>query len=93
MNGPLGCVHLLVIVSALRCMPARRSELARFQLGPPQSPLTFQPCLQLAKVAPLFCEVASLMVLQALRKAFSVTGLLINACSFAPALRDGPDGV
>jgi hypothetical protein len=78
-------MHLLVLGSVLRCMPACRSELARFQLGPSQSPLTFQPCLQLAKVAPLFCEVASLMALQALRKAFCVTGLLIN--SRFPALR------
>jgi hypothetical protein len=78
-------------VSALRCVPACRSELARFQLSPPQSPLTFQPCLQLAKVAPVFCEVASLMALQALRKVFCVSGFLINAC--APTLRQGPYGV
>jgi len=86
-------MHLLVLGSVLRCMPACRSELARFQLGPPQSPLTFQPCLQRAKVAPLLCEVASLVVLQALRKASCITGLLINASSFAPALRQSPDSV
>jgi hypothetical protein len=82
-----------VIVSVLRCMPAGRSELARFQPCPPRSPLAFQPCLQLAKVAPLFCEVESLMVLQTLRKAFCITGVLINARSFAPALRQSPDSV
>ncbi len=88
-----GGIYLLVLGSVLRCMPARRSELARFQLGPSQPPLTFQPCLQLAKVAPLFCEVASLMALQALRKAFCVTGFIIDARSFAPALRESPDSV
>jgi hypothetical protein len=86
-------MHLLVLVSVLGCMPARRSELARFQLGPPQSSLTFQPCLQLAKVAPVLCEVASLMVLEALRKTFCITGLLIDARSFAAALHESPYGV
>ena len=33
------------------------------------------------------------MVLQTLRKAFCITGLLINARSFAPALRQSPDSV
>jgi hypothetical protein len=91
MSGLSGCMHLLVLVSALRCTPACRSELARFQLCPPQSPLMFQPRLMLAKVAPFLGEVASLMVLQALRKAFCVTGLLINARFLA--LRRRPDGV
>jgi len=88
-----GCMHLLVLGSVLRSMPACGSELARFRLSPSQSPLTFQSCLQLAKVAPLFCEVASLMVLQALGKAFCVTGPLIGACSLAPALRQSSYGV
>jgi hypothetical protein len=41
----------------------------------------------------MFCEVASLMVFKALRKPLCVTVLLINACSFVPALCLSPDSL
>jgi hypothetical protein len=82
-----------VFLNALRGTPACRSKLAGFQFSLPQAPLMFQPYLMLAKVAPLFCEVASLMVLQALRKALCVTGLLIKVFPLAPALRQSPNRV
>ena len=83
----------LVLGCVLRCMPARRSELAGFHLGLPQAPLTFQPQLHLAEFKPFFCEVASLMVLQAFRKAFCVTRTPVDASFPALTLGKSPDGV
>jgi len=74
-------------------MPARRSELAGFHPGLPQAPLTFQPQLRLTEFTPLFCEVASLMVLQTLRKVFCVTRVPVDASFLAFTLRKSPDGV
>jgi hypothetical protein len=83
----------LVLGNVLRCMPARRSELVGFHLGLPQAPLTFQPQLHLAEFKPFFCEVASLMVLQAFRKAFCVTRIPVDASFSAPTLGKSPDEV
>ena len=80
-RGISSCMRLLVPGSVLRCVPACRCELAGFYLSLPQLPLTFQPELQFTELPPLFCEVASLMVLQALRKALCVSGLLADPSS------------
>jgi hypothetical protein len=89
----LGCMRLLVLGSVLRRMPAGRSELAGFNPGLPQAALTFQPLLHLAELTPLFCEMASLMALQALRKAFRVLCIPAGVCVLGFALRVSPDGV
>ena len=86
-------MRLLVLGSMLRGTPARRGELAGFHPGLPQSPLTFQPQLHLAEFTPLFCEVPSLMALQALSKAFCVTRVPFDACFLALSLWESPDGV
>ena len=77
----------------LRCMPAGRSELAGFDPGLPQAPLAVQPQLHFTKFMPLFREVASLMALQALRKAFCVTRVFVDGCFLVLTLRVRPDGV
>ena len=86
-------MRLLAPGSVLRRMPARRSELAGFNLGLPQAALTFQPLLRLAELAPLFCEMASLMALQALRKVLCVPCIAADVCILGFALRVSPDGV
>jgi hypothetical protein len=91
--GLSGCMRLFVLGSVLRRMPARRGELAGFNLSLPQAALTFQPLLHLAELTPLFCEMASLMALQALRKAFCVPCIPADVCVLGFALRVSPDGV
>ena len=74
-------------------MSARRGELAGFNPGLPQAALTFQPLLRLAELPPLFCEMTSLMALQALRKVFCVPCIPANVCVLDFALRVSPDRV
>jgi len=76
----------------LRRTPARRSELAGFNPGLPQAALTFQPLLRLAELTPLFCEMASLMALQAFRKVFCVPCIPADV-RVGFALHVSPDGV
>ena len=86
-------MRLLVLGSVLRRMPARRSELAGFNLSLPQAALIFQPLLHLAELTPLFCEMASLMAFQALREAFCVPCIPADVCVLGFALRVSPDRV
>ena len=86
-------MRLLAPGSVLRRTPARRRELAGFNLGLPQAALTFQPLLRLAELTPLFCEMASLMALHALRKVFCVPCIPADVCILGLALRVSPDGV
>jgi hypothetical protein len=86
-------VRLLAPGSVLRRTPARRGELAGFNLGLSQATLTFQPLLRLAELTPLFCEMESLMALHALRKVFRVPCIPADVCVLGFALRVSPDGV
>ena len=86
-------MRLLALGSVLRRMPARRRELAGFNPSLPQAALTLQPLLHLAELTPLFCEMASLMAFQALRKAFCVPCIPADVGVLDFALRVSPDGV
>jgi len=90
MSGP-GCMRLPVLGSAPGGMAARRGELTGLHPGLPQAALAFQPRLQRAEFPLLFCEVASLMALQALGEALCIA-VFGGGCLVAFTVRERPDG-
>ena len=91
MSGP-GCMRLPVLGSAPGGVAARRGELTGLHPGLPQAALAFQPRLQRAEFPLLFCEMASLMALQALGEALCIAVFTGGGCLVAFTVRERPDG-